>query len=688
MMLTAVNSCFWRAIVVCWFSECAVFALADGPDDNNPVTVRPVPPPGVAVPDAVKEELAAGLARLTGEMIAAREQLKDNADALALLPDAEIYEKAVRVALEHNEFHNVREFDVARRFLKTCSARIAAIVAGAPDWQSQSGLVARGYVSKIDGSVQPYGLVVPKSFAPDSGRKHRLDFWFHGRGETLSELAFVDQRERDPGQFTPDDTFVLHLYGRYCNANKLAGEVDLFEALEKVLEQYPGAIDEDRLVVRGFSMGGAACWQFAVHYAGKWAAAAPGAGFSETPDFLKVFQNETLKPSWYERKLWRMYDCTDWAMNLFHCPTVAYSGEIDRQKQAADMMAAALEAEGMKLSHIIGPGMGHQYHPDSKVEIDQRIDSIVEMGRDRVPNKLKFTTYTLRYNEMLWVTVDALHSHWERAVVDAELVDGGLQVGAENIDAITFDIPAGHWPFPLTEIPFVSLDSDSVPAPKALSDRSWKASYRRDALGKWQPAETVKVEGLHKRHGLQGPIDDAFLDGFMMVTPTGSAWHSGVGEWAKKEQSRAIEHWRSQFRGDARVKNDSEITDEDIARYNLVLWGDPGSNAVLARILDALPLQWTKEKMSLGKSEWPSAGRAPAMIYPNPLNPDRYIVINSGVTFREYDYLNNARQVPKLPDWAIVDLSTPPGSRAPGRIEDAGFFDEQWQWQPRGEQDQ
>ena len=220
-----------------------------------------------------------------------------------------------------------------------------------------------------------------------------------------------------------------------------------------------------------------------------------------------------------------------------------------------------------------------------------------------------------------------------------------------------------------------------------MTDRSWKASYRRDELGKWQPAEAVKIEGLHKRHGLQGPIDDAFLDGFMMVTSTGEAWHTGVGEWAKKEQERAIEHWRSQFRGDARVKNDSAITDDDIARYHLVLWGDPGSNAVLARILDQLPLAWTKQKLKLGKSEWPSTGHAPAMIYPNPLNPDRYIVINSGVTFREYDYLNNARQVPKLPDWAIVDLSTPPGTRVPGRIEDAGFFDEQWKWKPPGEQD-
>ena len=49
-------------------------------------------------------------------------------------------------------------------------------------------------------------------------------------------------------------------------------------------------------------------------------------------------------------------------------------------------------------------------------------------------------------------------------------------------------------------------------------------------------------------------------------------------------------------------------------------------------------------------------------------------MINSGFTFREYDYLNNARQNAKLPDWAVVDINTPPSSRWPGAIADAGFL--------------
>ena len=40
---------------------------------------------------------------------------------------------------------------------------------------------------------------------------------------------------------------------------------------------------------------------------------------------------------------------------------------------------------------------------------------------------------------------------------------------------------------------------------------------------------------------------------------------------------RAIEHWRRHFRGDARVKDDTAITEDDIKSANLILWGDPST---------------------------------------------------------------------------------------------------------------
>jgi hypothetical protein len=127
------------------------------------------------------------------------------------------------------------------------------------------------------------------------------------------------------------------------------------------------------------------------------------------------------------------------------------------------------------------------------------------------------------------------------------------------------------------------------------------------------------------------------------------------------------------------VKDDTAISDQDIAAVNLVLWGDPSSNAVLRRIADKLPVAWNADRIKAGDREFAAAEHALILIDPNPLNPARYVVLNSGFTFREYDYLNNARQVPKLPDWAVIDLRTPPSSRYPGKVAAADFFGEDWQ---------
>ena len=195
-------------------------------------------------------------------------------------------------------------------------------------------------------------------------------------------------------------------------------------------------------------------------------------------------------------------------------------------------------------------------------------------------------------------------------------------------------------------------------------------------------ADGLKVRfpnGLRKRHGLQGPIDDAFMDSFIFVRPTGEAANQLVGEWVESELERAIVHWRRHFRGDARVVDDTAVTEEMIKSANLVLWGDASSNSVMAKIADQLPIQWSKNQIAVGEKKYDAAEHAPILIYPNPLNQDRYIVLNSSFTYRDYAYLNNARQVPMLPDWAIVNLKTPPGNVWPGEVVDADFFDEEWQ---------
>ena len=655
-----------------------VASLADGPADNIADKVRSVPPLGIEVPEADRKELQEGLKSL--DTLIRRIRLTKHADqgrVMRLLPDVEIFSRSVHQGLEYREFFSPGDVKNAKSVLQEGLRRAEQLVKEEADWLTQKGLVVRGFRSKIDQTVQPYGLVIPDSYDGAGKSNFRLDLGFHGRGERTSESAFINQRMKQVGRIAPQDTIVLHSYGRYSNAFKFAGEVDVLEGLEHAQQNYN--VDEDRIAVRGFSMGGAGCWQMAVHYPDLFFAANPGAGFSETPEFLKFFQKETLNPTWYEKKLWQLYDCTGYAVNLTHLPTVAYSGELDIQKQAADIMEEALATEGISLTHLIGPGTKHSIHADSAKIIETKLDAIAIRGRETMPHELRFATYTLKYNRLHWLTVTGMGEHWEQARVNARL-DSNLdmiELEAENVTGLKFSIPPGRSPFDLARKVTVVVNGQAIKTAKPQTDWSWNAELHLEG-DEWVEGSST-ADGLRKRNNLQGPIDDAFMDSFVIVRPTGTAKHEAVQKWTTSELQHTVEQWRKQFRGDAVVKDDSAISEKDIASSNLVLFGDPTSNSVLAKIIDQLPIGWNEQSIRVGKRSFDATTHAPILIYPNPLNPERYVVLNSGFTYREFAYLNNARQVPKLPDWAVIDLRTPADSLWPGKVVDADFFDEDWQ---------
>jgi hypothetical protein len=340
---------------------------------------------------------------------------------------------------------------------------------------------------------------------------------------------------------------------------------------------------------------------------------------------------------------------------------------------------------------LIGPKVGHKYEPETKKELSKRIDAYVAKGRDPLPSHIRFQTYSLRYNNCKWLTIDALDQHWEKAEVDATLVDEGtFRIKTKNVAEFTIALPPGPAPLDKTHPPRVVIDEQELVGPAVKE--GWTAAFHK-SNGKWSAGGTFPIlTGLNagprglsvqKHHGLQGPIDDAFMDSFIFVRPTGQPLNDKVGKWAQSELDLAIAGWRRVFRGDVRVKDDTAITAEDMASANLVLWGDPGSNKVLARLLPQLPIQWTKDKLTMGGQSASAADHAPILIFPNPgsLNSlNRYVVLNSGFTFRMGARVSNSLQTPKLPDWALIDLNTPPSELWPGKVAEAGFFDEHWQW--------
>lgn len=66
-------------------------------------------------------------------------ELEDRPSLRALIPDVEVYHKAVRYALDYQEFQKEKEFEMAREQLATAPRRLASLREGDAPWLRQIG---------------------------------------------------------------------------------------------------------------------------------------------------------------------------------------------------------------------------------------------------------------------------------------------------------------------------------------------------------------------------------------------------------------------------------------------------------------------------------------------------------------------------------------------------------------------
>jgi Prolyl oligopeptidase family len=601
------------------------------------------------------------------------------ADA-ALLADVDIYRKAAAYILRFpEEFAKPDYVAHTMSVLDTGLTRAKELESGAPSWTKRKGHVLRAYVSRVDGSVQPYGLTIPASY--DGSRPMRLDIWQHGTDRTLNEVAFIVQQERDRPIPAEQDYIQLEPLGRTNVSYRWAGESDLFESLASVQQRYN--IDPRRIVLRGFSMGGASSWHLGLHHPGRWAAIEAGAGYTETRRYGK---RESLPP--YQEAMLHYYDAVDYSLNAFNTPTVGYGGEIDAQLQASVNIREQLTAEGFRFQQdgpfrwvtsdlrtlfLIGPKTAHSWHPESRAESNVFIRKALETA-DRIPDRVRFVTYTTRFNKAWWLTVTGLDKTYTRAEVDATRSRGGetYTLTTKNVSRLELVASAGAF----------TIDGRTIKAganPSFVKTGStWTLASPPSPRLRRDPADVKEVSGsptnLRKIHGLQGPLDDAFVDPFLCVRPTGTPWNPVSREWAAKTLEVFSANFAKWLRGDVRLKDDARVEASDIANYNLILFGDPGSNSVIAKVIGQLPIRWSKTDITIGTHTFGASDHVPVIVYPNPLNPRRYVVINSGHTFGDDDFRGtNAWLYPRLGDYSVLT--------AAGDIALSGFFDEQWRLQ-------
>ena len=593
-----------------------------------------------------------------------------------LRADADLFLKGVEWALRYEPPPAPDSAALVRKGLDRARERLAALAAGKHPWTNRKGRVIRGFVSDVDGSTQLFGLIVPAGYSPD--RPMRLDVVLHGsmRSTGLSELRFAagfDGGDAGGKGGPAVDYLELHPLGRVGeSAYRFSGETDIFAAIASVCRNY--AVDRNRIILRGMSLGGCGTWQLGLKHPDIFVALGPYAGPAETLVFsyagLGHFQKiERLSP--VEQKGLRIVDALDYAANAATVPIVAAVGKKDPYYVSHLLAEQTLAREGLTMTSLVSPETGHQVDPATFKEQMAVIGELAAKGVDRNPRSVRFVTWSLRYNRCHWVELLGLQEHYARAEFSARVgPDGSVDV----------DEPRNITRFALTEpvlrTPGTRLTVGGLPVALPEGDRPRSIPFERRG-GRWVWAGDVGRPALAKRPGLQGPIDDAFTCRFLCVRGSGSAWNPAVAAWADASLKRLSAEWHRHYRGELPLKADVDVTEEDARRAHLILFGDPGSNSWIAKVLPSLPLQWTKEEFRVGNHPYPSATHAPALIHPNPLAAERYVVLNSGPTFHERELALSYLLYPRLGDWAVFEVGETDAPR--DLLRASGFFGENWE---------
>jgi hypothetical protein len=634
-----------------------------------------------------------------------REKHKALTDTIAKLPaspykpDVEVYAKAVEWVTRHGEYWDAKSGEKILAVLSAGQKR-AEELAGwkkgdVPSWFKVRGKpVMRGYRSEIDYSVQPFSITYPLDY--DERKQWRADIVLHGRDATLTEIKFIQAREASKPAKSTGPYVQIDIYGRGNIAYRWAGETDVYDvsqsAWEGEIRAGKGVNPLTPTVLRGFSMGGAGVWHIGLHRPFDYEAIGPGAGFSVTKGYVKNLPDPL--PECVDRCL-HIYDAADYSENAFHVPVIAYAGDKDPQQAATRNVQERLKRypEIPPITFIVGKDLEHKMPPEYMAMAEAEYQKHVK-GRDwrESDKKIRYVTYTAKYGFARWLFVNALDRHYDRTLIEGKWDSKKPVVTTTNVRCfIFFGLGYGDDPPPER----LSIDGQTLDVPSdALKPKPEGAAFQRldgqafmKLDGKWT-ALTPKQREMRfvtreKISGRQGPIDDAFMSAFVVAKPTKDGWNVDRDKFLAMSLGQFDHVWDKYFRGKLPVTT-AETYDPNNSYAHLVLFGDPQSNPLIAKVLPKLPITWTKDKLVVNGKSYDPATHVPVMIYPNPLSPGKYVVLNTGHTFGEKDLQGtNALLYPQLGDWAVIKPK--PTAKEPWAYEvvDAGLFDEFWQFEKK-----
>jgi hypothetical protein len=160
----------------------------------------------------------------------------------------------------------------------------------------------------------------------------------------------------------------------------------------------------------------------------------------------------------------------------------------------------------------------------------------------------------------------------------------------------------------------------------------WLAPIRNEA-------HDPELSGFLKEAGYEGPVSEVFSTPFMVVKGT-------TTNSPNAHIDSAIEHikksYRQQFHGaEPIVKNDCEMTEQEIKNYSLILVGNPESNAIWKKMESLLPIKATPVALAIKDHQF-SANSAFLAIFEHPMNAQRHVLTVGSYDLKHLDSIQTA----------------------------------------------
>lgn len=528
-------------------------------------------------------------------------------------------------------------------------------------YQPPKGVLTElAYVARNDGTVQPYYVHIPEAYDP--AREWPLIVFLHGYVPSISVVDPWVLSDEVCDIAEKNGCILLIPYGRRNTDFQGVGEVDIYRAIDETRAQW--RIDPARIYLSGVSMGGMGAWNMALRRPGYFAAVTPISGQTDMFRWWG-WDPESMTP--FKRFLVAWDNPEEMARNARGQSFFVQHGEMDHLIPVIESrsMVETMRALGIPVEYHEFTGESHYIYWDTPC-----YENAWGWSRDFTlepsPMRVTFRCFSLRYNRAFWLTIDGLKVWGTPATVDATVTDDGgrLDIHCENVAAMTID---------LTTCPL--RDEEQFRVTVNGTQREVMAHEGRLAI-EIEPPPAQDRPPL-KRHGLCGPVEDVFNTPFIVVQGTAGTDAQNleiagkVGTW--------IDEWDRFADGQPRVCTDEELLPEQIEAMNLVLFGTPETNSVLARIADQLPVRIGDHRYEVLGRTFEGDHLGLVLCYPNPEWPDRYVLIYSGELYGRKLSINHKHDM--LPDFLIFDSTRFTVGDTEANVF-GGWFDADWRPKP------